>query len=280
MSMPPDESLIQSQLQRAGMSSVTVHTFAELDSTSVWLRELALKHDGITDAIQVCATDWQTAGIARRGRSWQTKPGNITFSILNSTDQQPKDLLGLSLVTGIGVASCLSAELDVQVALKWPNDVLLNDLKLGGLLTEISSVAGDSGDSHPGGNASMRTQILTGIGINMRHDDEVLRLGIGATSLEAASVPICKEQRDALIGKLAASVLLSHQLFFEQGWAPFAELWQARDWLTGKEVSIHRDQSTEHAVARGVNEQGALLVERAGELHLLYSGNVSIRPTV
>jgi BirA family biotin operon repressor/biotin-[acetyl-CoA-carboxylase] ligase len=280
MSLPPDESLIQAQLQRAGLSPVKVHTFAELESTSVWLRERALDASTAVSDIQLCATDWQTAGIARRGRTWQTKPGNITFSILSSTDQQPKDLLGLSLVTGIGVASCLAEELGVQVELKWPNDVLLNDLKLGGLLTEITSMPSNNAVMSPEGNAKPLTQILTGIGINMRHDDEVLDLGIGATSLEAASVMPGTEHRDGLIGKLGASVLASHQLFFEQGWAPFAERWKARDWLAGKEVSIHHDQSTEHAVARGVNEQGALLIERAGELHLLYSGNVSIRPTV
>ena len=279
MSLPPDESLIQTQLQGAGLSSVKIHTFAELESTSVWLRELAFESDTDVSDTQLCATDWQTAGIARRGRTWQSLPGNITFSILSTTDRQPKDLLGLSLVTGIGVVSCLAQELDVQVQLKWPNDVLLNDLKLGGLLTEISSVPGNSATMDHDGNAKPVTQILTGIGINMRHDDEVLELGIGATSLEAASVMSGAEQRDRLIGKLSASVLTSHQLFFEQGWEPFAERWKARDWLSGKEVSIHRDQSTEHAVARGVNEQGALRIERGGEFHLLYSGNVSIRPT-
>lgn len=283
MKGPPDESLIQAQLRNAGLSSVKVHAFAELESTSVWLRELALASTtsaSLAGNAQLCATDWQTAGIARRGRTWQTQPGNITFSILSRTDRQPKDLLGLSLVTGLGVAACLADELDVQVRLKWPNDVLLNNMKLGGLLTEISSVPRAGAVDYPSSAAKPSTQVLTGIGINMRHDEDVLSLGIGATSLEAASVTPCRQQRDALIGKLGASVLLSQQVFFEQGWAPFASAWKARDWLIDKEVSIHRDQSTEHAVARGVNEQGALLIERAGEIHLLYSGNVSIRPTV
>lgn len=279
MSIAPDESLIQLHLQQAGLASVNVHTFAELESTSVWLREFAQSSVAPVTDVHVCATDWQSAGIARRGRTWQTKPGNITFSILSTTDKLPKDLLGLSLVTGIGVASCLAAQLDVQVALKWPNDVLFNDMKLGGLLTEVTSVS-KAVDDYPNGNSGPLTQILTGIGINMRHDDEVLGLGIGATSLEAAAVATDKEQRDSLIGKLCVSVLTAHETFYEQGWAPFAQDWKRRDWLAGKEVSIHRDQSTEHALACGVNEQGALLIERAGEIHLLYSGNVSIRPTV
>ncbi|MFK7854135.1 MAG: biotin--[acetyl-CoA-carboxylase] ligase [Granulosicoccus sp.] len=280
MSVEPDKALIHAELEKAGLSSVVVHTFDTLPSTSVWLRDLASKADEPLNVPHLCSTDWQSAGVGRRGRSWQTKPGNITFSILSTTQKPPKELLGLSLVTGLGVASCLAAELDVQAALKWPNDVLLNDLKLGGLLTEVTSVSGTDQAKHHGRSAAANTQIVTGIGINLRHDDEVVDLGIGATSLESVSVPNGPQQRDILIGKLAASVLTSHQEFFERGWAPFAEAWKARDWLYGKQVTIHQDKTTEHALACGVNEQGALLVERAGETHLLYSGNVSIRPTV
>lgn len=280
MSGAPDKALIEDELGKAGLSSVVVHTFDTLPSTSVWLHDFASNAKELLTDTQLCTTDWQSAGVARRGRSWQTKPGNITFSILSTTQKPPKELLGLSLITGLGVASCLAAELDIKVALKWPNDVLLNDMKLGGLLTEVSSVPGAEQTASNGRSAAHITQIVTGIGINLRHDDEVVDLGIGATSLESVSVPSDPQQRDILIGKLAASVLSSHQLFFERGWAPFAEAWKAVDWLFGKQVTIHQDKKTEHALARGVNEQGALLVERAGETHLLYSGNVSIRPTL
>lgn len=283
MSVTPDITTIDRELIDGGHRNVAVYAFDQLPSTSVWLREREYENtvtapvlDHVSEVstpnTRLCVTDWQSAGIARRGRTWQTKPGNITFSILSITHRTSSELLGLSLVTGIGIANGLSDVAGLHAQLKWPNDVLLADAKLGGLLTEISAHAG----SHDNQNES---QILTGVGINVLHDAEVVGLGIGATSLEQAGVDVNRQYRDALVGKLAASVLTAHQLFFANGWAPFAERWCALDWLMNKQVDVHGEDSTERAVARGVNEHGALLVERAGRTLPLYSGNVSIRPT-
>jgi BirA family biotin operon repressor/biotin-[acetyl-CoA-carboxylase] ligase len=277
MTLAPEASVIESELTHADVKPVALHLFDELDSTSVWLREQFIGKTAVPDddcfGTHLCATNWQTAGIARRGKTWQTKPGNITLSLLSTTDTPAKDLLGLSLVTGIGVADCLQETVGVGVQLKWPNDVLVNDAKLGGLLTEISSVPGKQG-------ASVVCQVLTGIGVNFINDPDVLSLGIGATSLEREGLSPTPKQRDELIGKLAASVLSAHQIFYHHGWSAFAERWKVLDWLLNKNVMIHSQQTTELAVARGVDEQGALLVERNGSTYPVYSGEVSIRPTV
>ncbi|MFT6642279.1 MAG: BirA family biotin operon repressor/biotin-[acetyl-CoA-carboxylase] ligase [Flavobacteriaceae bacterium] len=277
MRLAPDGSLIERELVNAGMEPVTLHLFEELNSTSVWLREQFMGRPvGSVDdcfSTHLCATNWQTAGIARRGKTWQTKPGNITFSVLSTTDTPAKDLLGLSLVSGIGIADCLQGTLGVSVQLKWPNDVLVDDAKLGGLLTEISSVPARLG-------APAVCEVLTGIGVNFLADPDVLELGIGATSLEKEALSPTPEQRDELIGKLAASVLSAHQCFYKHGWRAFADRWKTLDWLLNKNVMIHSQQTTEQAVARGVDEQGALLVERDGSTYPVYSGEVSIRPTV
>lgn len=275
MTMAPEALLVKAGLVDVVSQSVTLHLFEELDSTSVWLRENHVGNPSVADysSVQLCATNWQTAGIARRGKTWQAKPGNITFSLLSNTETVAKDLLGLSLVTGVGVADCLQEVLGVSVQLKWPNDVLVNNTKLGGLLTEISSLPGKSG-------ASSVCQILSGIGINFLSDPDVSDLGIGATSLEKQGLSPTTKQRDELIGRLASSVLTAHQRFYKHGWSVFADRWKALDWLLDKNVMIHSLHKTEHAVARGVNEQGALLVERDGSTFPVYSGDVSIRPTV
>lgn len=274
MNQQPDKERIEHELAAGGFPDVQVHSFSQLESTSVWLREQYMSGDATPDSFakHLCVTDWQTAGIARRGRTWQTKPGNVTFSILSSTETAAKDMLGLSLVTGIGVADCLKRTASINVQLKWPNDVLVKNTKLGGLLTEINSQM--NRDSQSGVN-----QVLTGIGINFLHDSDVLNLGIGATSLESEGVTPDTQQRDGLVGKLAASVIGAHQQFFELGWGAFSERWESLDWLFNKEVMIHSQQSTEQGIARGVNEHGALLIERSGTTYPVYGGNVSIRPT-
>lgn len=277
MTQAPEASRIESELSQADLGPVVLHLFDELDSTSVWLREHFMGKPALnaeeSSTTHLCATNWQTAGIARRGKTWQTKPGNITFSLLSVTEKPAKDLLGLSLVTGIGIADCLQKNADLQVQLKWPNDVLVNDAKLGGLLTEISSLPA-------GQDTPAVCQILTGIGVNFFYDPDVLELGIGATSLEKEGLLPTPVKRDELIGKLSASVLSAHQRFYQHGWSVFAERWDTLDWLQNKNVMIHSQQTTEQAVARGVNEHGALLVERDGNTYPVYSGEVSIRPTV
>ncbi len=268
----PNADSIQTHIRAQCHAEVQIHAFEQLESTSVWLREHAAELTLNDESLNhLCITDWQSAGVGRRGKSWQSRAGNLMLSLLTFSDKPARDLVGLSLVTGIAAAEVLQDIANMPVQLKWPNDLILSDRKLGGLITELAAGPLQSGKP--------RTRLLTGIGINLLHDERVIDLSIGATSLEAVGVRCSRVDRDAIAGRLVAGVLAAHQRFEEAGWSVFAERWAALDWLHDKEVLIHRDKSTEQAVARGVNEQGALLVERAGEITPVYSGNVSIRPS-
>lgn len=273
----PDADIVLHAIRAGCNTPADVHVFDKLDSTNTWLssRREAMDAQLSEGRAQICTSDWQQAGVGRRGKVWQTLPGNMTFSILSRHFQSARNLTGLSLVTGIAIAEVLEHEFGLDVMLKWPNDVILDHRKLGGLLTEVVTVSAD-GDAR----ASAATDVISGIGINVQHDDSVVALGIGATSLRAASVELQPSDRDHLVGKICAAVLSAHVVFVEQGWAAFGSTWAKRDWLMGKDVVIHREEATENARACGVNEHGALLVESAGKLLLLYGGNVSIRPTL
>ena len=286
----PDVSAIQEGLGVKQSSFIDVHAFDKLGSTSEWLishRAHNLERLALGNAL-LCVTDWQQAGIGRRGKQWQTLPGNITFSILARLPVPAEKLLGLSLVTGLAVVHTLQTNFDLHALLKWPNDIILNDRKLGGLLTEIMSVeaAAARDASHTvelNVNAVYKrknTDVVTGIGINSKHDVDVLGMGIGAISLQEAGIDLSQPGRDVLIGKICAKVMAYHERFVQSGWGSFSNDWAERDWLMDKPISIQGENSTEHAVARGVNEQGALLIENAGNLQPLYGGNVSIRPTL
>lgn len=291
----PDADVVSSSMMvatpepSASQIHADIHVFEQLGSTSNWLRE---KRDQLNGKLelgraQLCITDWQQAGVGRRGKVWQTQPGNITFSLMCRTGKPTEQLLGLSLVTGIAVAHCLKSVLGLDAKLKWPNDVMLNDRKLGGLLTEVLPVP-DSGEpssaSRHASELAVRkrlsgSDVITGIGINVRRDDAVRGLGIGAISLSEVGFEMSQHERDVIIGKLCGAVFDAHHRFFSEGWTVFSAIWEEKDWLSGKKVLIHRQNSTEQAVARGVNEHGALMIESAGTLSPLYGGNVSVRPT-
>lgn len=276
----PDAALLREQIRAHGSLDVEVHAFEQLDSTNTWLRDnVKALNSGAGAAstgrsLHLCITDWQSAGVGRRGKQWQSRAGNVMFSLLSHSDRPARDLIGLSLVTGIALAECLQDVAGVHPQLKWPNDLILENAKLGGLITELSAVAPTTAGE------TAYTQLLTGVGINLLHDRNVTGLGIGATSLEAFGVSCSRRDRDVLVARLVARILAEHQRFEDAGWPAFAQRWAALDWLQGKEVLIHAEKSTEQAFARGVNEQGALLVERDGDITPVYSGNVSIRPTV
>ncbi len=289
MAQIPDVISIAAGLGAETAMACDIHVFEQLDSTSAWLRNERKSLDTCLTAgrSQLCVTDWQQAGVGRRGKSWQTRPGNITFSVLSRVSAPAKDLVGLSLVTGIAVAEAVEGVLDVDVKLKWPNDVILRDRKLGGLLTEVITVTHNAAPVEGAGRDRdsclepvVETDVVTGIGINVNHDDAVSTLGIGATSLAEAGLALSAVARDELVGRIASSVLMLHERFITHGWSSFRQSWERRDWLAGKAVVIHRDDSTEQAIACGVNEQGALLVDGADGVRPLYGGNVSIRPTV
>jgi len=279
---------IRKGLREFDCHDVDVHAFEQLGSTSLWLNEQRAHFNTLLDAgrPQLCITDWQQSGVGRRGKRWQTQPGNITFSVLSRVHKPAAQLLGLSLVTGIAVAVELERILEQTVMLKWPNDIIVQNRKLGGLLTELVSCSDAPTSNAEGGDSSglagkqLATDIIIGIGINVNHDDEVSGLGIGATSLNQSGIQLQHTDRDELVGSLCGSVLASHARFMQHQWAPFEQAWAIRDWLKGKEVAIHQHQTVEHGVACGVNEEGALLVRNAGRVTPLYGGNISIRPTV
>jgi len=133
---------IESALTAAGDDTRwNVEVFDQLPSTNDYLRHKpAARADG--NVIELCATDWQTAGHGRRGKQWSSQPGNVTFTLRQTLQRPASELLGLSLVTGIAVATVLKHGLGVPAQIKWPNDIMVDERKLGGLLIELMPACG------------------------------------------------------------------------------------------------------------------------------------------
>jgi len=264
----PIEATILKALHAQSHKLGELSLHAELPSTSQWLKEQISQHpEHVDKAPWLCATNWQTNGSGRRGKQWDSEPGNITFSIMTKAASPPGSLMGLSLVTGLAVAKVLESLFDLNVQLKWPNDIMCDGAKLGGLLTEVQTVPENNSES----------LVFTGIGLNVLHHPQQSALGIGATSLQ--NLGLHDVDRDSLLGELAASVLTFHQKFLLEGWASFAESWQSHDFLSGQHVTLHRNDEVERVLACGVNEEGALVVTASGRSFPVYSGEVSVRPT-
>ncbi len=148
-----------------------IHYFKEVDSTNDVAKYLA--EEGAEEGTIVIA-EIQNRGKGRRGKTWISPPGGVWMSIILRPDIPPFNAPQLTLVTGVAVAETLKKECNLDVGIKWPNDILIGNKKVCGILTEV--------------NASIDkvNYVVVGIGIDMNVDVPLFPpdLQKGATSLK------------------------------------------------------------------------------------------------
>lgn len=237
----------------------------ETGSTNIDAKQLA-EQDEPSGTLVVA--DMQTAGRGRRGHGWVAPAGkNIYMTLLLRPDCAPDKASALTLVMAIAVyeAVCelISKE---QCGIKWPNDVVVNNKKICGILTEMSA------------EPDCIHYVVTGAGINVNQQDFPPEIRETATSL------FLETGKTADRSKLTARVM--H--FFEQNYALFEQTWDL-ELLQDKynkmlinmdrQVRVLDPKGAYDGIARGINEKGELIVERSdtGETVLVYAGEVSVR---
>jgi len=219
----------------------------------------------------------QTAGKGRAGRAWIANPDDsLCFSLAFPFKRTPAELSGLGLIVGLAVVfgiaqACDLSEAELRAAglrLKWPNDLLLNNSKLGGILIEGGQTkAGDP------------TWMIIGVGINLRNADVIETnldggLKVGALTQLTKSVP----DVEYLWLKLIAS--LEHHLaeFDLHGFKPYQEHWMQWDAYRDQSVCISgTGKDPIYGTANGVDETGALLLQQDNNTIAIHAGDVSLR---
>lgn len=207
----------------------------------------------------------QTAGRGRHGRRWFAAAGNaLLFSLAVPMKAGGARIAAATLACGIGAAEALRAA-GVPVSLKWPNDLLLEGRKLGGVLCELAL--------DDGGHRTL----VVGIGVNL-HLDASTRDSIGqpAAALDQAMSTVAS--RESLIGAMATAVLDALLLFDGQGFVPLQPRFMA--------LFAHRDASVDllelgtrvaSGRALGVDGEGRLLLQTAQGLRMCSGGELSLR---
>ena len=243
----------------------TVEVLPSIDSTSSELMRRA--RAGLMEPV-LLAADEQTAGRGRLGKGWHSKAGqSLTFSL--ALPLAPADWSGLSLAVGVSLAESLHTD----VRLKWPNDLWLQERKLGGILVETAGI---------GDNPTPQRTVVVGVGINIaRPETAVVNTLTGA---QPAMPPVAPAGlAEVLVGITAGEVLArvapalvrDVQRFEREGFAPFAARFAARDALSGRAVRL---SDGVEGTAGGVSHQGALRVLTPQGLREVTSAEVSVRP--
>lgn len=255
--MQPGERLDQSRLQTLLSSTgIGIEVLEAVDSTNARLADRGIPH-GLA-----LAAESQQAGRGRRGRTWLSPPGGIYVSLGWHFDSPATGLSALSLVAGLSAAEAVSAHCQVEVRVKWPNDLVIGTEKLGGCLVEASGV----------GRRPVRAVI--GVGLNLQLPDTTA-IDQPWTSLRAHCPTV---GRNRLLADILVRLAASLEAFDRSGFGAFSDRWRAVDALHGREVMImEADGGRKTGQAEGVDEAGRLVVEAEDGRQVFSAGEVSVR---
>ena len=210
----------------------------------------------------ICLAEQQVSGRGRRGRHWVSPfAKNISLSIgwqLSSA----VGIAGLSLVIGMQVVKSLRSMGLVDVGLKWPNDVLLNDGKLCGILIEI------------GAPKKGMLDVVTGVGVNLQLDL------IDAKEIDqpwSTLSEVTRVSRNELASLLISNLVLELERFSKTGFASYRERWSEFDLYFGQNVRVLIGDRVVEGTDHGVDEAGNLLLKTPSRIETFNAGEVSLR---
>jgi len=225
-------------------NNLTKQSQAILASTSMkLLLTVTSTNDDIKNYPAPCAlvAEQQEKGKGRYGRNWVSPfAAGIYLSLRLKSPHQ--DMSGLSLVVGVAIARILAP---IDIKLKWPNDLMVAEQKLGGILIELAE-----------------EDLIIGVGINYNQ-----------LSGQVYLLQYHPYSRNLLVASLINQLLSATEMFFTNGFIPFRQDWQERDILMGKQVKI-RNGETVTGLCEGVDDQGALLVRTYDGTRQVRSGTL------
>lgn len=245
-----------------------VEVVDEVDSTNSELlrRDPLLPTDGEAHAVWLVARR-QSAGRGRRQRTWVSREGaSLTASFAREV-ANPARIAGLPLAAGLAVVQVLRAEGVDRLSLKWPNDIVRGGGKAGGILCEARA-------------RGPLTRLVVGCGLNLLPPPDAEAVVVAqpvAGLFEEGGVPDVLQ----LARRLGEAILAATDRLLADGLAPFLPQWQEHDLLRDRPIVIHHHDGERQAIARGVDVDGALLVEpsdRPGTRERLLAEEVSVRP--
>ena len=238
-----------------------VHVEQILDSTNQWLL------DRIPDLEngQSCISEYQLAGRGRRGRTWVSPfASHLYFSLYWHFDSGIDKVSGLSLLVGIATVNALE-KIGVQgVSLKWPNDIYYQGKKLAGILIELNA------------QATAACHCVIGIGINVRMPPEQAKL------IDQPWVDLHQLSSEAVDRNLLSATLINElqsllAQYEKTGLKPYLSRWFELDCFLDKQVNLLIAGNIKAGICRGINENGALLLECDGNIEAYIGGEISLR---
>lgn len=261
-----DASQISAALNDATTDQLKgLHIYQTIDSTNKAAHQL-IDEQASSASGSVVLSEYQTMGRGRRGKNWVSPfAANLYLSMVWDFDQGASALQGLSLAIGVAVSRALK-QLNIDgVRLKWPNDIYIENKKLGGILLEM---VGD-----PAGQCT----VIIGIGINHAMPEQ------SGESIDQQWTDLSTVSSEAVSRNQLAAYIINHCFdvlrdYQQRGFAYYQHEWQAIDAFQGSPAEVSTANQSTVGTAVGVNEFGALKLKLAnGEIKTFVGGELSLR---
>lgn len=260
----PLERLDPQRLRGAVPQDLRVDVYPLVDSTNRVLMDADPAEDP-----QAVLAEHQTAGRGRRGRDWRSPFGaNLYLSTAWTFPMWPQQLPALSLAVGVVCARALHATGVDGIRLKWPNDLWVAERKLGGILIEQR------------GESTGTCRVIVGVGINVSMDKSQAGgidqpwITVDEALQRAGRAPV---SRNDLAAELLHGLHECLARYTVKGFEPYRHEWLGLDALRDREVHVPDTDPKVRGIGRGIDAQGAFLIETPQGLKALHGGDVSLR---
>jgi BirA family transcriptional regulator, biotin operon repressor / biotin---[acetyl-CoA-carboxylase] ligase len=262
-----DQQKILTQLSKLSADAVVVENplievHSIIDSTNSYLLR---KIPNQISKGQSCVAEYQQAGRGRRGRQWLSPFGShVYLSLYWPLEQGMAQAMGLSLVIALALSDAISKYSNADIQLKWPNDIYIAGKKVAGILVELE------------GQAQGLSHCVIGVGVNVQMPPAA------AEQIDQPWTDLHNHVAETIDrNKLVAEII--HHIYSRlkqqqnEGFGSMLAQWHEKDIFLNKAVKIMTGAKETYGIYRGVNDQGAMLLETAGTINPIYGGEVSLR---
>ncbi|MBH0047922.1 bifunctional biotin--[acetyl-CoA-carboxylase] ligase/biotin operon repressor BirA [Pseudoalteromonas sp. NZS11_1] len=258
-----NKTQIDQHYRALGANTADVEVHPIIDSTnSELMRRIQAKT--ALESGTVIVAEMQQAGRGRRGRVWQSPFGaNLYYSYFWRLDDGLQAAMGVSIAVGLAVYDAIKALYQIDVELKWPNDIYINKQKLAGVLVEL--------DGQPQGPC----QLVIGIGINLQMPESF------SQHIDQAWTDLNQHTQQLDKNQLVAS--LTHHLeqrlvqYSQTGLQNMYEQWNSLNAFAGDYVELNTGHRSWRGICEGIDPQGGIRIRQDGEVKSYYGGEVSLR---
>ena len=258
--------LLPQEIQR-GLSTnyigKEIYYFPELKSTNIIAKEKTLhRAEGINEGTLIIA-ERQSAGKGRLGRKWFSPAGGIWLSIILYPQLSPSYISRITLMTAVAVVKAIKICTQIESQIKWPNDILINEKKVCGILTEMSA------------ELDIINWVVVGIGINANIDHQDFPEDIQKNTISLKEILGKKVLRVKLVQTFLQEFEKYYESLKRREFSSILKEWKLYSHTLGKKIRVDMGERIITGEAMDINEEGALILKKGdGELVEIISGTI------